>query len=171
MDPSVFRGDPRAPRRMPTVLLLFAASISSRTIVRNTFLAWSGNLVEIDAEYRDNEPRGRRTKYLILHVVIRAVVAVNLLHLLLLNYQPYFRAADSFFRRRSRGVNGSVDFKWMTVSSVLLPLCVGLVTWLLRRDRRESRSLIVDWLAVIVWFFSWWGFILYSILKYYPPNR
>ena len=95
------------------------------------------------------------------HLILRLLVTVNVAHLLLLGYQPYFRAVGNFV--------GWVDVKWMMVSSFLLPLYVGFETWwMFRVEPSEKRALLIDWAFAVIWFVSWWGIALYSLYLYYP---
>jgi hypothetical protein len=100
-------------------------------------------------------------KYRLSHLVVRIVTIVNIAHLLMLGYQPYFRAANHLL--------GWIDFKWMMVSSFLLPLYVGFETWwMFRGEPSQKRALVIDWLLAVGWFVIWWTEVLYSLYRYYP---
>jgi hypothetical protein len=100
-------------------------------------------------------------KYRLSHLLVRLVATVNIAHLLLLAYRPYFRAANNFL--------GWMDIKWMMASSFLLPLYVGFETWwMFRVEPSQKRALLIDWAFAVIWFVLWWGLALYSLYLYYP---
>jgi len=118
--------------------------------------------------FLDASSRGIAThpwKFRLAHVLVRVVAILNLTHLLLLGYQPYFQWADRFF---GQFTTRWIDVKWMLVSSFLIPLYVGLETWWMFRDRLQKRALVVDWVIAVIWFATWWAEVLYSLYKYYP---
>jgi hypothetical protein len=53
-------------------------------------------------------------KYLLAHLAVRVIVLINLVHLCLSFYQPYFRATNAFLR--------GADDGWSMISSIVLPL-------------------------------------------------
>jgi hypothetical protein len=124
--------------------------------------------VEIQTEnLTDVGPEASRMKggypfrFRLSHLLVRFVATVNIAHLLMVNYLPYLHAAHSLL--------GWLDVRWMTVSSFLLPLYVGVETWwMLRADPPQKRALLIDWAFAVIWFAMWWGSVLYSIYKYFP---
>lgn len=100
-------------------------------------------------------------KYQLSHLAIRLIVLVNITHLLLSGYHPYFRATTRIFRNL-------FDLHWMTVTSVILPLYVGFEAWwILRKDRSQVKEVLIDAALAIAWFLIWWGFLLHSFRKYF----
>lgn len=98
-------------------------------------------------------------KYSLAHLAVRLIVIINIAHLCLSYYQPYFQATKSFFR--------GTDLDWLMISSLTLPLWGALETfWLRRAGRSQRRALLIDWAFIIVWFLTWWAFLLHSIWKY-----
>jgi len=112
------------------------------------------------------EPQGQRASpesplYIKLsHLVVRLIVILNIAHLSLSFYQPYFTVIKQLFR-------GGADFYWMMASSFLLPVYVGVEAWwMLRRDRSNTKALLIDGAFVIGWFVIFWAFLLHSFWRY-----
>lgn len=112
------------------------------------------------------EPQGQGTSaesrlYVKLsHLMIRFIVILNIAHLSLSFYQPYFTLIKQLFR-------SGADFYWMMASSFLLPAYVGVEAWwMLRRDRSGTKALLIDGAFVIGWFVIFWTFLLHSFWRY-----
>jgi hypothetical protein len=104
---------------------------------------------------------GHALRYRLSHLVVRVVATVNIAHLLLLGYRPYFRAANHFL--------GWIDIKWMIASSLLLPLYVGFETWwMFGAEPSQKKPLLIDWVVAVIWLVMWWAFVLYSLYLYFP---
>lgn len=134
-----------------------------------TSSVWLGSLVEMQSSEiiggvpikSSNAVAGQPLRYRLSHLAVRLIAAVNVTHLLLLGYQPYFRAANHFL--------GWIDIKWMVASSFLLPLYVGFETWwMFGLEPSQKKPLIIDWVLAIIWLIMWWGFVLYSLYLYFP---
>ena len=110
---------------------------------------------------KSNKAAGQPLRYRLSHLAVRLIVAVNIAHLLLLTYRPYFRAVTNHV--------GWIDEKWMMVSSFLLPLYVGVETWwMFRAEPSQKKPLLINWAVAVIWFVLWWGSVLYSLYRYYP---
>jgi hypothetical protein len=100
-------------------------------------------------------------KYWLSHLIVRLVVGLNFAHLLLMYYHPYFRAARNIFHRGG-------DVYAMMISSLLLPLYVGFETWwMFEAKPSQTRALIIDWAAIVVWFVLLWGIVVYARTHYF----
>ena len=101
-------------------------------------------------------------KYRLSHLIVRSVATVNIAHLLLSHYPPYFRATLSIF--------GLSDINWMTASALLLPLYVGFETWWMFGVKpSQKKPLLIDWAFASTWFVMWCGTLLYSFYLFFPP--
>lgn len=103
-------------------------------------------------------PAGKsHLKYRLSHWAVRVIVTINIAHLLLSFYPPYFRRKLHFFPQ-------SGDVQWMLVSSLLIPLYVGLETWwMYRAEPAQKRALAIDWLLAVLWFVMLWAVVLRSV--------
>ncbi len=98
-------------------------------------------------------------KYSLVHFVVRLIVVLNLVHLSLSSYHPYFRATKSLVRR--------ADLDWLMISSLLLPLYCAIETfWMRRADPSQRKAVIIDWGFAIAWLVIWTTFLIYSFWKY-----
>jgi len=121
----------------------------------------NNEIVSALSREESKERVGQRLKYRLAHLVVRIITIVNIAHLLMLGYQPYFRAANHLL--------GWIDLKWMLVSSLLLPLYVGFETWwMFGAAPSQKRALVIDWVLAGLWFVIWWTEVLYSLYRYYP---
>jgi hypothetical protein len=99
--------------------------------------------------------------YSLAHWVLRLIVVINLIHLSLSSYQPYFRATKSLVRR--------ADLDWLMISSVLLPLyCLIETLWMRRAEPSQRKALLIDWAFAITWLLVWLAFLFYAFWKYAP---
>lgn len=112
---------------------------------------------------QENETTGRGVieesplSYRVSHLVVRVIATINVVHLLLGYYPPYFQAELRVFP-------GAVDIYWMLASSLLIPLYVGFETWwMFRAQPSQKRAIMIDWLFATVWFVLWWIFMLRSL--------
>ena len=140
---------------------------SLKPTVGITSSVWLESLVEMQNEIiggvriKSSKAAGQPLRYRLSHLAVRLIAAVNIAHLLLLGYRPYFRAVTNHF--------GWIDEKWMMVSSFLLPLYVGFETWwMFRAELSQKRALLIDWAFAVIWFVLWWGSVLYSLYLYFP---
>ena len=94
-------------------------------------------------------------KYAVSHYLIRIVGTLNIFSLILSIYsREYYRAlTDLGFR--------SVLLNWYWISSLVLPLIVGIEAWFLRS--RQNKELAWDIVIALVWFFLWWSIVFYAI--------
>ena len=100
--------------------------------------------------------------YKLSHLVVRVIVAINILHLSLSFYHPYFQAGLRLFPQGG-------DIYWMFASSILLPLYVAFETWwMYRAEPSQKRALLIDWLLAGLWFVTVWAVVLHSLYRYYP---
>jgi len=110
---------------------------------------------------KSTKAAGHTLSYRLSHLGVRLVAAVNIAHLLLLTYRPYFQVVTNQV--------WWIDEKWMMTSSFLLPLYVGFETWwMFRAEPSQRKPLLIDWAFAVVWFALWWGSVLYSLYLYYP---
>src|SRR5574341_16416 len=100
----------------------------------------------------------RKQLYSLLHLGGRLIVVINLAHLGLSFYGPYFRLTHRLFR--------GVDLDWLMSSSFLLrTFCVFESFWMRGADQSQRRSIAIDWLFVILWLFVWGIFLLHSMVS------
>lgn len=98
-------------------------------------------------------------KYRLSHLAVRLIVIINLAHLSLSFYHPYFRATKSLVRR--------ADLDWLMISSVLLPLyCLIETLWMRRALPSQKKDLLIDWAFAITWLLVWLTFLFASFWKY-----
>lgn len=110
----------------------------------------------IDARAADSNKRTQL--YSRSHLAVRLVVIINLVHLALSFYQPYFRSTNRLLR--------GIDDDWLMISSFLLPLyCAFESFWMRRADLPQGKSLAIDWLFVILWLIVWGIFLLHSMVS------
>jgi hypothetical protein len=101
-------------------------------------------------------------KYRISHVGLRVIASINIFHLLLTFYPPYFHAEIRLFPKGG-------DLYWLMGSSIVLPLYVGFETWwMFRAHSSQKKALLIDWLLAVLWFVIWWIFMFRSWYLYYP---
>lgn len=94
------------------------------------------------------------------HLMLRLLVIVNLADLIFGTFYPeYFHVINQF-------LPGKAVIIWLATSTFLLPLYVGLEVWWMRSIKSEVRELLIDAALVIVWFLTFWGFILYAWTHY-----
>jgi hypothetical protein len=114
-----------------------------------------GNIGLKSAKESDASP----LSYSRAHLLLRLIVIINLAHLSLSFYQPYFRATKSLVRR--------ADLDWLMLSSVLLPLyCLVETLWMRRAEASQRKALLVDWAFAITWLLVWLAFLFSSFWKY-----
>src|SRR5438876_10389742 len=100
-------------------------------------------------------------KYWLSHFIVRFIVAINFAHLLLMYYQPYFRAVRNIFRQGG-------DVYSMMISSLLLPVYVGFETWWMFQAKPSlTRAVAIDWALVVLWFAILWGIVAYARTHYF----
>jgi hypothetical protein len=100
--------------------------------------------------------------YKLSHLAVRVIVAINILHLSLSFYHPYFLAGLRLFPQGG-------DIYWMLGSSILLPMYVSFETWWMYRvEPSQKRALLIDWLLAGLWFVTVWAVVLHSLHRYYP---
>lgn len=129
-----------------------------------------GGPVEINSQIvrQENQITGRRVmekpplKFYASHLAVRIITTINIVHLLLSYYPPYFDARLRFFSQGG-------DIYWMLASSLLIPLYVGLETWWMYLAKpSQKRALLIDWLLAGLWFAILWVVVLRSLYRYYP---
>jgi hypothetical protein len=109
-------------------------------------------------EARTADSNNRMQLYSRSHLAVRLIVVINLVHLSLSFYQPYFRLTHRLLR--------GVEADWLMISSFLLPLfCAIESVWMRRADPSQGRSLAIDWLLVILWLIVWGVFLLHSLVS------
>lgn len=100
-------------------------------------------------------------KYSLAHLAVRVIVVINLVHLCLSFYQPYFRATNALLR--------GADDSWSMISSLLLPLYCTIETfWMQRAEPSQRKALLIDWAFAITWLLVWLAFLFYAFWKYAP---
>lgn len=98
-------------------------------------------------------------KYSLAHLAIRLVVIIDVLHLSLTLYHPYFRAATKLL--------GRADGDWFMISSLLLPLYCAIETvWMRRAEPSQRKALLIDWAFSITWLLVWLAFLFHAFWKY-----
>jgi len=101
-------------------------------------------------------------RYRLSHLFVRLVATVNIAHLVLSFYPPYYRATLRIF--------GMSQINWMSAAALLLPLYVGFETWWMFGVKPSQRkALLVDWVVTVAWFVMWFGLVLYSFYLFFPP--
>jgi hypothetical protein len=93
--------------------------------------------------------------------LVRVLAVANLVHFVAMSYPPYFRSVAG-------GAFGDAVGTWFVVSTLLLPIFVGLECWWMRKDS-ESRALALDWILVIAWIAVFWGAAVYGLGHYAIP--
>lgn len=98
-------------------------------------------------------------KYSLAHLAVRLIVIINLVHLGLSLYQPYFRATNALI--------GGADDSWSMISSLLLPLyCLIETLWMRRAEPSQRKALLIDLAFAITWLLVWLAFLFYAFWKY-----
>jgi hypothetical protein len=98
-------------------------------------------------------------KYSLAHLAIRLIVIINLVHLSLTFYHPYFQAATKLL--------GRADGDWLMISSLLLPLYCAIETfWMRRAEPSQKKALLIDWAFAITWLLVWLAFLFHAFWKY-----
>lgn len=106
-----------------------------------------------------NVRRASPLKYWLAHLVVRLIAVINLVHLSLSFYHPYFRATKSLV--------GRADLDWLMISSFLLPLYCAIETvWMRRAEPSQRKALLIDWAFAITWLLVWLAFLFASFWKY-----
>jgi len=128
-------------------------------------IMWEPKVKSIDTAHRANlQPRkgwlnASPLKYLLSHLAARLIVIINLAHLSLSSYHPYFRATKSLV--------GRADLDWLMISSLLLPLYCAIETvWMRRAEPSQRKALFIDWTFAITWLLVWLAFLFASFWKY-----
>jgi hypothetical protein len=99
------------------------------------------------------------SKYLLSHLAVRLIVIINIAHLSLTFYRPYFLAKKQVFR--------GADLDWLMISSLLLPLFCAIETfWMRRAEPSQKKALLIDWAFAITWLLVWLTFLFASFWKY-----
>jgi hypothetical protein len=142
----------------------FQVSEHREAVIRRRFPRRLADLVEgVLDKFSKREQRGSvPLKYRLSHFAVRVIAIINIVHLLLSYYPPYFRGKFRFLPH-------SGDIQWMLVSSLLVPMYVGLETWWMYGvNPSQKRSLLIDWFMAGLWFVLWWAVVLRGIYRYYP---
>lgn len=114
---------------------------------------------EVNLTVRNGMPNASRRRYLLAHLVVRLVVIINIAHLGLSFYQPYFRATNRLLR--------GTDDSWSMLSLLILPMYCAIESfWMRRAEPSQRKALLIDWAFVTLWVVIWIGFLFYSFWKY-----
>jgi hypothetical protein len=121
-----------------------------------------GSLMKVFKTTRGNTILARELDGLLsdafAHWIVRIIVILNIAHLSLSFYQPYFR---TFF--------GRAGLRWLMLSSLLLPIyCLIATIWLRHSVPSQRKALLIDWAFVAAWLLFLLAVMVYSFSKYAP---
>jgi hypothetical protein len=101
-------------------------------------------------------------RYKVLHFLIRILSAVSMAGLGIAILAPEYEPS------RLLHLQG-VIWKWYLLSSLALPLSVGLGASWMRTATSQAKALLVDWVFALMWFFMWWFALLYTFYRHGFP--
>lgn len=91
------------------------------------------------------------------HWAVRLIVVVNLAAL------AWGELIPAYYHKPSRNLSDIVVM-WFVASSLILPLYVVFEMFKMSRvDLQERKAILIDTLFAAIWFFSWWGGVLYAL--------
>jgi hypothetical protein len=94
------------------------------------------------------------------HIVIRMISLVTLTDIGAVVLCEKF--SSTHCRAFANSSAGRIMTFWTITVSLLLPLCVGLEAWWMRKSEAAGKSLWMDAALAIACFFLLWGVVFYS---------